>query len=94
MPAKRKYECHVCGRKEGSTKDRCGSDDGSPLGQVEKCGTCGRRACPDCMHEADCCFADADGHQDDSTWAPPDWRLAEPPNGTPSLNGQLFYQRG
>jgi hypothetical protein len=70
---RKKRECEVCNRKEGSTKDRDGEEDGIPL-PVGKCGTCGRLACSDCMHEADCCFAEEDDHADDPSWAPPGWR--------------------
>ena len=75
--AKRKRECEICGRKQGSTKNVVGEEDGVPLGPVEKCATCKRWACPDCEHEADCCFAEADDHSADPTWAPRGWRLAE-----------------
>jgi hypothetical protein len=69
--AKAKRECQICDRLEGSTKDRDDAEDGVPLGPVEKCDACGRWACPDCMHEADCCFADAEDHADDPKSAPP-----------------------
>lgn len=52
--------CQICDRAEGSTIDRCGNEDGSPLGAIERCPTCGRLACPDCRHEADCCFVEID----------------------------------
>lgn len=49
----------VCGeRMEGSTKDRSGREDGIPLGKIKKCQHCGRWACPDCLHERDCCDAE------------------------------------
>jgi hypothetical protein len=63
-------KCRICGRKEGSTKDRCGEEDGVPLGPVERCPTCKRSACPDCLHEADCCFL---GHEGGA--APRGWYL-------------------
>jgi hypothetical protein len=70
-------KCDVCGRAEGSTKDCCGEEDGIPLGPVEQCSLCGRRACSECGAdnggEADCCFLEADDHADDPTSAPPGW---------------------
>jgi hypothetical protein len=70
-------ECSICGRVKGSTLDRCGFPDDSPnavpLGPIRRCATCGRRACPDCLHESDCCFADSDDHAADPEWAPPGW---------------------
>jgi hypothetical protein len=36
----------------------------------------GRLACPDCLHESDCCFADSDDHAADPDWAPPGWHIA------------------
>jgi hypothetical protein len=73
-------ECSICGRVKGSTLDRCGFPDDSPnavpLGPIRRCATCGRRACPDCLHESDCCFADSDDHAADPEWAPPGWHIA------------------
>ncbi len=54
----RRKTCQVCGRREGVTVDRCGNEDGLPLGRLEKCVLCGKWACPDCLAEADCCFGD------------------------------------
>jgi hypothetical protein len=65
--------CEICGLPEGDTSD--GLD---PLGPMETCPLCGRRACPVCLSEADCCFLEADDHEDDPTWAPPGWRRASP----------------
>ena len=67
----RRKTCQVCGRKEGTTKDRCGQEDGIPLGRLEKCDLCGKWACPDCLHEMDCCFDDEDPDN-----PPPGWRVA------------------
>lgn len=72
--AKRKRACEVCGRKEGDCVDLSGLPDGIPLGPVARCELCGRWACPDCSHESDCCFAEADDHATDPEWAPPGWR--------------------
>lgn len=39
--------------------------DGIPLGPVTECPDCHKLACPDCMHEADCCFdADCENYTD------------------------------
>jgi len=73
--AKRKT-CAVCSRKPGCTKNLCGEEDGTPLGALEKCDACGLVACPDCLHEADCCFRDADDHAKEPDWAPPGWRVS------------------
>ncbi len=67
--------CEICRRAEGCTDDRSGVCDGVPLGLVERCDTCGRLACPDCLHEADCCFVEMDDHADDPHWSPPGWRV-------------------
>ena len=68
-------ECQICGRKEGTLLERDMMTYAEPpLGPVEKCDTCGRWACPDCMHEADCCFVEEDEHSNDPKWAPPGWR--------------------
>jgi hypothetical protein len=69
--------CSICSRPEGSTKDRCGNEDGVPLGPVGPCEVCGRLTCPDCQHEADCCFAEADDHMDDPLWCPVGWEIHE-----------------
>jgi len=72
----KRVTCQVCERRVGSTKDRCGEEDGVPLGPLEKCDLCSKWVCPDCLHEADCCF---DG---DSEAAPPGWRVSkEGPRG-------------
>lgn len=65
--------CDICERAEGDEVDRGGAHDGVPLGPIERCETCGRLACPDCLHEADCCFIDAEEHRSDPDWAPPGW---------------------
>jgi hypothetical protein len=80
MPA----TCEICGRPEGCTLDLGGLEDGVPLGPVTLCDLCGRRACPDCLHEADCCFDDADLHADDPLWAPRGWRRL--PQQEPNLD--------
>lgn len=67
------HNCEICGRAEGSTKDRCGVEDGVPLGAVERCDLCEQLACPDCLHENDCCFVEADDLEDDPTWSPKGW---------------------
>jgi hypothetical protein len=66
--------CQVCGLPEGDTRD--GLD---PLGPMEICDLCGKRVCPNCIHEADCCFEDAGDHEGDPTWAPKGWHR-EPSN--------------
>lgn len=74
MPA-----CEICGRSEGNERiDRFGGrlNDHVPLGAVERCGVCGRLACPDCLHEVECCFVDADDHADEPDWSPPGWCVA------------------
>ena len=50
----------------------CGEDN-----ELEQCKTCGRTACPVCLHEADCCFAEADDHSHDTDWAPHGWKILE-----------------
>jgi hypothetical protein len=62
-------KCEVCFRPEGDVPD-----GPPPLGELERCDLCGRLACPDCLHEADRCFADWEGHRDDRNWAPKGWR--------------------
>ena len=74
-------KCEICGREEGSTVDRCGVEDGIALGAIEPCETCGRWACPDCLHEADCCFVEEDEHSDEPAWSPPGWMLVQSENG-------------
>jgi hypothetical protein len=54
--------CEVCG-------------EASPF--CERCDLCKRLACQDCLHEADCCFLEADDHNDDPAWAPPGWKIAK-----------------
>lgn len=82
-----KRKCRICGRYAGSTKDRCGEEDGVPLGPIEQCPTCKRWACPDCMHEADCCFVEEDEHGPD--WCPPGWR----PINDETVPGGKSYER-
>ena len=89
--------CEVCGRYAG-TRDEIDrfepSDprhevpplDATPLGSVEECSLCGKFACPDCLHESDCCFADAD--EKPVGWAPDGWRC-EPDAKT----GAVVYAR-
>jgi len=81
--------CEVCERAEGATCDRCWQEDGIPLGPIETCPTCNRRACPDCLHEADCCFADAEDHEDDPGWAPAGWAK----DGALSDRGTVVFRR-
>lgn len=66
-------ECEVCGRKEGDEVDICGFPDGIPLGPIERCETCRRLVCPDCLNEVVCCFAEADDHNSEPDWSPPGW---------------------
>lgn len=73
-------ECEICRRQEGAEVDRCGEADGVPLGPIEPCETCGRLACPDCRHEADCCFAGAEEHRDEPDWAPTGWVRSDRPS--------------
>jgi hypothetical protein len=89
-------ECVICGREEGSEVDVAGFPDGVPLGTIEACETCGRLACPDCLHETDCCFLEAEEHADDPEWAPPGWvKAAEQSHDGQSRNaGQLGLRVG
>jgi len=77
MSEARKRKCRICYRFAGSQKDRCGEYDGVPLGPIKQCPTCKRWACPDCMHEVDCCFVEADEHTGERDWAPPGWRITK-----------------
>ena len=70
--------CDVCQRKPGTTKGRCGEKTDSRLGPLERCPLCKLFACPDCLHEAECCFIDEDAHMDNPTWAPPGWTRTSP----------------
>jgi hypothetical protein len=70
----------VCERLEGDMHDRCGQYDGVPLGRLEKCDWCGKWACPDCLHEADCCFDwywEIANEEAGEPVAPPGWRLSK-----------------
>lgn len=71
-------QCQICKRKPGARKkDRSGSLDPNPqtpLGKLQRCRLCGLWACPDCLHETDCCFREEDEHEDDPNWAPPGWK--------------------
>jgi hypothetical protein len=67
--------CEVCGRAEGAAVDLCGDEGGAPLAPLERCDLCGHLVCPDCNHESDCCFMEADDHADDPDWAPPGWKV-------------------
>ncbi len=71
-----KHPCSVCNRRQGCTKDLGGHEDGIPLGPVTKCDPCGRWACPDCLHEADCCFTDYTEGEGGlfSRESPPGWK--------------------
>ena len=69
--------CEVCGRKEGAEVDVAGFPDGVPLGPIEECETCGRKACPDCLHEADCCFVELGDHSNEPDWSPAGWVKAD-----------------
>ena len=70
--------CVICGRAPGCVNDRCNHPPSygktpEPLGDLGPCPTCGKIACPDCEHEADCCFELADDHRSESGWAPHGW---------------------
>lgn len=67
--------CSICDRPAGSLLDRFGIPDGIPLGPIQRCDICGRNACPDCMHESECCFVEVDEHVHEPDWAPPGWRV-------------------
>lgn len=71
--------CQVCGLPEGDTRDGL-----VPLGPMDTCDLCGKRACPNCLHEADCCFEAADDHEDDSVWAPKGWHRV--PSNVPNAD--------
>lgn len=85
---KRKRKCEVCDRKQGDTTDRTGSPDNDkvPLGAVTKCDVCARWACPDCLHEADCCFSEEfdQVYGEKAGEAPPGWmkKTNSPPGRT------------
>ena len=70
--------CQICKRRPGTKKiDRFGNPDPNPqtpLGPLQQCESCGLWVCPDCWHEADCCFRDEAEHEDDPNWAPPGWK--------------------
>lgn len=57
----KKYDaaCEVCGRRAGyAPLNRFGEPDlnpDTPLGPIMECSTCGLMACPDCLHESECC---------------------------------------
>lgn len=68
--------CEVCGRKPGTLLNRDLYTKAPPrLGPLTQCDLCGLWACPDCLHEVDCCFRDADAHDKDRAWAPPGWAV-------------------
>ncbi len=70
--------CSICDRPTGSLADRDGElDEWAPLGPVTRCPTCKRLACPDCLHEAECCFVEADKHWQESKWTPKGWRMVD-----------------
>ncbi len=77
--------CEVCRLAEGDTSD--GLD---PLGSMTTCEWCGRWACPVCLCDGDCCFAEADDHDDDPDWAPRGWHR-RPEDAT---GGALFERVG
>jgi len=54
---------------------------------METCDLCGKRVCPVCLTEADCCFEDADDHDGDSTWAPNGWHRV------PSQTSETVWER-
>lgn len=66
--------CEICDRKPGDTNDRCNEPtyDQVPFGPLEQCDLCQKWACPDCLHEADCCFED-----EEDAGTPRGWRLVE-----------------
>lgn len=59
MSTQQTTRCDVCGRREGNrTTNRFGGPDmnpDTPLGPVTKCPACESMACPDCLHEQECC---------------------------------------
>lgn len=78
-PPSNRTECDVCGRKCGTLNDRCNfpprfPEQEEPLGEIEWCDLCGKAVCPDCLHEADCCFEDAEDLSRDPQWAPRGWK--------------------
>jgi hypothetical protein len=87
MSKRGKKTCEVCDRLEGSTKDRCNEEDGTPLGAMELCPTCGKWACPDCIHEIDCCFSNVD-FVNGVIKAPPGWTVWKNFSG-----GRVEYRR-
>ena len=70
--------CQICDREPGTQVDRFRDPDPLPLGELKRCQSCGLLVCPDCLHEADCCFRDEEEHEDEPNWAPPGWtRIGE-----------------
>lgn len=70
--------CQVCGRRPGlldAERNRFGGLDPNPetpLGELDTCLDCGRRVCPDCLHERECCECDApEGEVREWDWQPP-----------------------
>jgi len=58
MTKRTPHPCAVCGRRAGSVGvDVAGAPDGSvtPLGRVTRCPDCHQWACPDCLHDRNCC---------------------------------------
>jgi hypothetical protein len=58
--------------------DRWGGEDGIRLGALSLCPTCGKTACPDCLHESDCCWEDVDNQEDG--WIPDGWERVDSQN--------------
>ena len=69
--------CAICDRTPGHAPlDRFGQPDlnpETPLGELQICDCCGLLVCPDCSHENECCFRDAEDHAHEPNWAPPGW---------------------
>lgn len=71
-------ECCRCHRTTGSLETVAGEPDEDPLGPVRRCQLCKRWACPECLFEAECCFAEESTHAGDQKWSPRGWvRVSE-----------------
>lgn len=89
----RRTRCAICDRRCGSLLDRCHEpprpgDEEVPLGEIVRCELCGKAACPDCLHECECCF---DGIEPGDP-APSGWELAAK-SGPGGKSGMLCYVR-